>query len=71
MPDVCFLSSTLDIIFIPQKVDLKKLAEKQLNFSSSFFLLFVENWATFIIFFHLSFPKVLYKTFIVYCKSTL
>ena len=45
---------------------LKKLTKKQLNFSSPIFCSIYKNWVTFHHFLHLSFPKVLYKSVLLY-----
>ena len=48
--------------FILPKLDLKKSTKKQLNFSNSIFCYMWKTAKLFIIFFHLSFPKVFYKS---------
>ena len=62
MPGVYFLSTTGDITFILPKLDLKKSIKKTIKLFKLYLLHYVENWATFHLFFHLSFPKVLYKS---------
>ena len=57
MSGVCFLSTTGDITFILPKLDLKKSTKKTLSFALCGKL---GNFSFF--FFHLSFPKVLYKS---------
>ena len=75
MSGVYSLSTTVDITFILPKLVLKKPTKKQLKFSNS---IFCSVWKTeqllFIIFFHLSFPKVLYKSVllsIITCRTSL
>ena len=75
MSGVYSLSTTVDITFILPKLVLKKPTKKQLKFSNS---IFCSVWKTeqlfFIIFFHLSFPKVLYKSVllsIITCRPSL
>ena len=75
MSGVYSLSTTVGLTFIPPKLDLKKSTKKQLNFSNS---IFCSVWKTeqlfIIIFFHLSFPKVLYKSVllsIITCRHSL
>ena len=62
MPGVYSLSTTVDITFIIPKLDLKKPTKKQLNFSNSIFCSMWKTEQLFIVFFHLSFLKVLYKS---------
>ena len=63
MSGVYSLSTTVEITFILPNLYLKKSIKKQLNFSNS---IFCSMWKTeqlfFFFFFHLSFPKVLYKS---------
>ena len=62
MSGVYSFSATVDITFILPKLDLKKSTKKQLNFSNSIFCSVWKTEQLFIIFFHLSFLKVLYKS---------
>ena len=61
MPGVYSLSTTVDITFILPKLHPKKSTKKQLNFLNSIFCS-MRKTATFHLFFHLSFPEVLYKS---------
>ena len=62
MPGVYSLSTTVDIAFILPKLHPKKSTKKQLNFSNSIFCSMRKTEQLFIIFFHLSFLEVLYKS---------
>ena len=67
MSVVYSLSTTVEITFILPKPYHKKSTRKQINVKL-YILLYVKNWVNFHSFFHLSFPKVLYKR-IVYKKT--
>ena len=67
MSVVYSLSTTVEITFILPKPYHKKSTRKQINVKLHI-LLYVKNWVNFHPFFHLSFPKVLYKS-IVYNKT--
>ena len=54
---------TVEITFILPKLNLKKSTKKQLNFSNS---IFCSKWETI---FHLSFPKVFYKSILLSTKN--
>ena len=62
MSGVYSLSTKVGITFILPKLDLKKPTKKQLNFSNSIFCSVWKTEQLFIIFFHLSFLKVLHKS---------
>ena len=62
MSGVYSLSATVDITFILPKLDLKKLTKKQLNISNTIFCSVWKTEQLFIIFFHVSFAKVLHKS---------
>ena len=64
MSGVYCLSTTVEITFILAKLYLKKLIKKLLNFPNSIFCSMWKTEQRFVIFFffHLSFPKVFYKS---------
>ena len=67
MSGVYSLSTTVDLTFIPPKLDLKKLTKKQFSFSNSIYCSVWKTEQLFIIFFSLIIPKsTLQKRSIVY-----
>ena len=56
------LSTTVGLTFILPKLDVKKLTKNQLTFSNSIFWSVWKTEQLFIISFHLSLPKLLYKS---------